>query len=713
MAESHREEIAKLEALYASSPGGRVFVHLAEALRKAGEYERARGILSEGLGRHSDSASGYVVLGRLLTDLQADAEAEEAFRRVLQLDGGNLIALRGLADLALRGGRRQEAAGYYTDLLARNPSGDDVRHLLAELELGDTVTPQDMDEAAWAGTLSAAEDAPPTDWEWDWADGGASEHPDTAVASFSAAPGDTGDVEPAEPEFGLVDVDSAASTDEADSFEAGLTGGGDWVVDARDADLSELLGEEAAGSAAGFDLSELSLTQSEMPDDDPPQLPWAELPGISPDTELAADSLDATRFEVVHPAAAGLPQDADVVEFTEVDMETGPAWPDEEIEDHAHGDLQDTGPPDPRWVRDAGDGLVTETMADLYRSQGFHDRAADVYRALLRQRPGDASLTAKLQAAEAAQRIDRASSGPDSVQSEVDADGSESWLQGLGAWTAVPEDLPDETPYAWTRGADEDAEPEQPAATAAPAIGAYLRDLISWTPGEGRVDAVDAPVAEVDGDAVEAGRWPEQEDRDQHGIAGAPPEPVDLELVYEHPAEEISELGDPWTPSEPEVTEPVDASAAAGEEGVSAAAGEEGVSAAAGEEGVSAAAGEYEPWAYTPEDEPVEGNQDVSAEATSATTERGVSASDPWRNASKPVGAVEAAFNEWYLDDAPAMDHVPGEPAADSTSSTPEPVAEESQPPQAGPRLGDEPSEDEDEDEDLAMFRAWLQSLKK
>jgi hypothetical protein len=42
MAESHREEIAKLEALYAGNPGGRVFVHLADAYRKAGEHERAR-----------------------------------------------------------------------------------------------------------------------------------------------------------------------------------------------------------------------------------------------------------------------------------------------------------------------------------------------------------------------------------------------------------------------------------------------------------------------------------------------------------------------------------------------------------------------------------------------------------------------------------------------------------------------------------------------
>jgi tetratricopeptide (TPR) repeat protein len=709
MAESHREEIAKLEALYASSPGGRVFVHLAEALRKAGDYERARGILSEGLGRHSDSASGYVVLGRLLTDLQADAEAEEAFRRVLQLDGGNLIALRGLADLALRGGRRQEAAGYYTDLLARNPAGDDVRHLLAELELGDDATPQDVDEAARAGTSPAADEVSPADWERDWSDEAAPEQPDAAVAPFSAAPGDTGEVEPAEPEFGYIEVDSPAVADVADSFEAELSGGDDWVIDARDADLSELLGEEAAGTAADFDLSELSLTSFDTPDDDPPQPPGEELPGVSPDSEMAADSLDAPWFEVIDPAAAGLPQEPDAVESIDFGMESGFEWSDEEIEDDARGDLDDTGPYDPRPDRDVGDGLVTETMADVYRSQGFHDRAADVYRALLRQRPGDASLTAKLHAAEAAQRIDRAASGPDSVPSEADDDGSESWLQGLGAWTPVPEDLADETPYAWTRGADDDAEPEQAAATSGPAIGVYLRDLISWTPSEGRVDAVDAPIAEVDGegDAAETGRWPEQEDWDQHGVAEAPPEPVDLELEYKD-LEDVSELGDPWMPIEAEVTEQVDAGAEAGE-----AAGAEAGEAASAEAGeaASAEAGEYEPWAYTPEDQPVGGDQDVPVEASSDATEPDVSMSDPWRDASKSVDAVEAAFNEWFLDDAPATEGVPDEAAADTASPTLDPVAMESRLGEA--RLDDEPTEDEDEDEDLAMFRAWLQSLKK
>ena len=75
MAESHRDEIAKLEALYASNPDGRVFTHLAEAYRRAGELDRAREILDRGLERHPDYPSAHVVLGRVYTDLGRDADA--------------------------------------------------------------------------------------------------------------------------------------------------------------------------------------------------------------------------------------------------------------------------------------------------------------------------------------------------------------------------------------------------------------------------------------------------------------------------------------------------------------------------------------------------------------------------------------------------------------------------------------------------------------
>ncbi|HSL69256.1 MAG TPA: tetratricopeptide repeat protein, partial [Longimicrobiales bacterium] len=126
MAESNREEIAKLEALYANNPGGRVFTHLAEAYRKAGELDRARRILEDGIGRHADSASAHVVLGRVLQDQGAVVDAANAFQRVLELDPENRVALRSLGDLSRSAGQRDEALGYYRQLQSLDPGDDDL-----------------------------------------------------------------------------------------------------------------------------------------------------------------------------------------------------------------------------------------------------------------------------------------------------------------------------------------------------------------------------------------------------------------------------------------------------------------------------------------------------------------------------------------------------------------------------------------------------------
>lgn len=133
MADTHRDEIEKLEALYASNPAGRVFTHLADAYRKAGEPGRAREILAGGLERHPDYPSAHVVLGRVLLDLGEKEAAAEAFRKVLELDRHNLIALRGLGDLAVEAGRFAEARHYFGELTQVDPGDLETAERLGAL----------------------------------------------------------------------------------------------------------------------------------------------------------------------------------------------------------------------------------------------------------------------------------------------------------------------------------------------------------------------------------------------------------------------------------------------------------------------------------------------------------------------------------------------------------------------------------------------------
>jgi tetratricopeptide (TPR) repeat protein len=338
MVESHREEIAKLEALYASHPGGRAFVHLAEAYRKAGEHVRAREILEEGLGRHTDSASGYVVLGRVLADVGSREEAETAFSRVLMLDGGNLVALRGLADLTRADGRLDEAAAYYRELLARSPTNEEVRNLLDDVEThlatagagaaADAAAGADAGAQAEAGGAGSPHAVADTETE-PQSEPGAPVTPLAPIAPYSAAPGDAGGAPPREAEHPVIDV--ADLPGDLASF-ASLRGqrpevsahqdtaADDAAADASELDLQGL--EDLGYDGTAFDLSELA-TLPRGPRDDETQSQWPEPLPLLADEEERAEPQWADEPGVVEPVAAeALTEEEPVQEPTGAEFES-------------------------------------------------------------------------------------------------------------------------------------------------------------------------------------------------------------------------------------------------------------------------------------------------------------------------------------------------------------------------------------------------------
>ncbi|MEE8487906.1 MAG: tetratricopeptide repeat protein [Gemmatimonadota bacterium] len=93
-------EIQRFEDQYRQNPDSLVFARLADAYRKAGDPKRALEILESGIGRHRNYPSAHIIRAKTCIDLGQSGSAEEAYLRVLELDSGNLVALRGLAALA-------------------------------------------------------------------------------------------------------------------------------------------------------------------------------------------------------------------------------------------------------------------------------------------------------------------------------------------------------------------------------------------------------------------------------------------------------------------------------------------------------------------------------------------------------------------------------------------------------------------------------------
>ncbi|MDY0108868.1 MAG: tetratricopeptide repeat protein [Candidatus Krumholzibacteria bacterium] len=92
------QQIAHFESRLQADPASRVFLPLADLYRRAGELERARQLLSEGLANDPDFLSARTALGEVLMLLGQATAARIELQAVLARDPDNLLALRLLVD---------------------------------------------------------------------------------------------------------------------------------------------------------------------------------------------------------------------------------------------------------------------------------------------------------------------------------------------------------------------------------------------------------------------------------------------------------------------------------------------------------------------------------------------------------------------------------------------------------------------------------------
>ena len=128
-----QSEIEQLEQRFAENPQGRVFAHLADLYRQAGRLEEAEALVVEGLKRHPNYVSAYLVLGRVYADWRRHDQAGAQFARVLELDAQNLVALRALGDLAAERGFWEEARTWYERVLQIDPYNEEAKDALGKL----------------------------------------------------------------------------------------------------------------------------------------------------------------------------------------------------------------------------------------------------------------------------------------------------------------------------------------------------------------------------------------------------------------------------------------------------------------------------------------------------------------------------------------------------------------------------------------------------
>ncbi|HSP34189.1 MAG TPA: tetratricopeptide repeat protein [Thermoanaerobaculia bacterium] len=127
-------KIEELRFRLKSDPKSRLFYPLAEELRKISQYGEAEHVLRGGLGNHPSYLSAWVSLGRVLRDQHKENEAIEALTKALQLDPGNVVAARLLADAYLALGDKLEALKKYKLVYALFPGDQELEGKIARLE---------------------------------------------------------------------------------------------------------------------------------------------------------------------------------------------------------------------------------------------------------------------------------------------------------------------------------------------------------------------------------------------------------------------------------------------------------------------------------------------------------------------------------------------------------------------------------------------------
>ena len=135
MAERFEGEIDDLYQKWISSPSAVVGARLADRLRVTGRLDEAAEVAGQGLDEWPSNLSLQVVLGRCHLDSGNLEEAREAFVEVRSKDPLNLVALRSLAEIAMRQERWDDAVEVIEEYLFENPTDEEAEQLLEKAKL--------------------------------------------------------------------------------------------------------------------------------------------------------------------------------------------------------------------------------------------------------------------------------------------------------------------------------------------------------------------------------------------------------------------------------------------------------------------------------------------------------------------------------------------------------------------------------------------------
>jgi tetratricopeptide (TPR) repeat protein len=339
-------KVDELRARLKADPKNRLFYPLAEELRKVGQLAEAEQVLRAGLTHHPTYLSAWVCMGRVLRDQQKDREAVDALTTAMQVDPGNVVAARLMADAYLNLGEKVEAIKKYKLVQALLPADEELKGVIERLSR-EIAMPTGVPVAA--AEPEEEPEQPPA---------APAPEPQAAGAQASPSPFQTETFAPfhAEPAPSAPVFEPPPMTD-------------DW------ADSSNPLGLSAVSPLATGDAEPMLAAHDSSPFEEP----------LHESYSSAAAAIEA-------------PQGMQIVDAP-LSAEVAAPWSDEpEPAQSAYYDDEPVSdepvasePPPPE------DLINTITMADLYERQGLTDQARRIYENILARDPENHEIRARLE----------------------------------------------------------------------------------------------------------------------------------------------------------------------------------------------------------------------------------------------------------------------------------------------------------------------------
>lgn len=134
MATYSQEVIEKYRILLKKTPESQVFAPLAEAYRENGELDLAEKVCKEGLRKHPNHTSAWVVLAKILKDKKNWDEGIKALTQALKLSGNNILAHQLMGEIFLEKRDTSLAMKSFKMVLLLNPHNQKVKKILEKIE---------------------------------------------------------------------------------------------------------------------------------------------------------------------------------------------------------------------------------------------------------------------------------------------------------------------------------------------------------------------------------------------------------------------------------------------------------------------------------------------------------------------------------------------------------------------------------------------------